>query len=313
MLRKFCARFKRSLAAAGLAFMLTAWMAPVFAQNTLPLPQTGSYGGIVENNRANRAIDEVEGSYNFIEGVTLVIFSDENIRSTNVVLGAVAIVYLVVIGIRFIISEGNEEEIQTAQKHFGYVILGLFVISIAQVVAFTIFNPNQEVNPDFLTNVNVHLAVNAKAMQIKLFLQIIIGGIALLSIITSAYRILGSTGKEETINEEKQLLKNFFFATILILSAEILVRGVFYLPGQNREGVTNQAITIGIEEVMGLVTALLSIVAAASVLMLILASLYYVVSFGDEERAGRAKRLVINVLIAVVVIFSSYTILRFFF
>ena len=312
MLRVNWSRLKRSLAAVCLGCWLALLAVPVLAQNTLPLPTTGAYGGILEQNHVNESVSEVVGSENFFEGVTLVIFSDKNMISANIVFGVVAVVYLVVIGVRFIISEGKEEEIQTAQKHFGYVVLGLLVISIAQIAGFIIFNPNQEVNPDYLVNNNVHEVFNAKAMQVKLFIQVLIGGVALLSIVTSAFRIMSSTGNEEVIDKEKQLLKNFFFATVLILASEIIVKGVFYLPGANREGVSNQAVRIGIDQVMGLVQALLSITAAAAMIMLILASLYYVVSFGDEERAGRAKRIIFSTVIALVVIFSSYSILNFF-
>lgn len=313
MLRVICSRFKAPLFGFLLAVVLAGWTMPALAQSLLPLPADGAYGGILENNRANRAVEEVQYNYNFLEGVVYALFSDENMKAANIVIGAVAIMYLIVIGVKFILSEGKEEEIQTAQKHFAYVILGLFIVSVSQIAGFTIFNPDQAVNPDYFVNGNVHEVFYAKAMQVKLYIQIIIGGIALLSIVTSAFRIMSSTGNEEVIGKEKQLLQNFFFATILILAAEVIVTGVFYLPGANREGVTNQAVSIGIRELMGLVTSLLSIVAAAAVLMLILAALYYVISLGDEERAGRAKRLVFSTLLAVVVIFSAYSILRFFF
>lgn len=293
--------------------ILTFMSAPLLAQAVLPLPVDGAYGGVLEHNRVADLVEEQSLSYNFFESIIYGVFSDENIRSVNVVLGAIAIVYIIIIGVRFILSDGKEEEIQKAQKHFGFALLGLLVISVSQIAGFVIFNPDQDVNPDFLVNSNIHEVFYAKAMQIKIFIQILIGGIAMLSIITSAFRIMSSTGNEEVIGKEKQLLQNFLFATVLILAAEVIVTGIFYLPGANREGVTNQALSVGIEQIMGLVTALLSIIAGAALLMMILASLYYVISLGDEERAGRAKRLIIANIVAVVVAFSAYTVLRFFF
>ena len=313
MLRALHNRLKAPIAALLLLAVINIWVTPVLAQSLLPMPVEGAYGGILENNRVADIVEEQSQSYNFFESIIYGVFSDENIKSANVVIGVVAIVYLVVIGTRFILSEGKEEEIQTAQKHFGFVILGLLVISVAQIAGFTLLNPAQNVNPDICVNNNIQEVFYAKAMQIKLFIQILIGGIALLSIITSAFRIMSSTGNEEVIGKEKQLLQNFLFATVLILAAEVIVTGVFYMPGANREGATNQAVSIGIEQIMGLITALLSIIAAAALIMVILASLYYVISLGDEERAGRAKKLLVANVIAIVIIFSAYTILRFFF
>lgn len=313
MLSALCKRFKAPIAGFMLALMLTFTSAPLFAQAVLPLPVEGAYGGILENNRVADLVDEQALSYNFFESIIYGIFSDENLRTANVVLGAIAIVYIVVIGVRFILSDGKEEEIQKAQKHFGFALLGFLVISVSQIAGFVIFNPDQDVNPDFFVNNNIQEVFYAKAMQIKIFIQILIGGIAMLSIITSAFRIMSSTGNEEVIGKEKQLLQNFLFATVLILAAEVIVTGVFYIPGANRDAVSNQALSVGIEQVMGLVTALLSIIAGAALLMVILASLYYVISLGDEERAGRAKRLIIANIVAVIVAFSAYTVLRFFF
>lgn len=313
MLSAIRSRLKAPLAALLLLLMLSIWTGPVLAQSLLPLPVNGAYGGILENNRVADIVQEQSLSYNFFESLIYGVFSDENIKSANVVLGAIAIVYIVVIGARFVLSQGDEEAIQSAQKHFGFLVLGLLVISMAQFAGFTIFNPAQSVNPDFFVNNNIHEAFYAKAMQVKIFIQVLIGGIALLSIITSAFRVMSSTGNEEVIGKEKQLIQNLFFATILIIAAEIIVTGVFYLPGANREGAANQAVSIGIEQIMGLITALLSIVAAASLLMIILASLYYVISLGDEERAGRAKRLIIANVAAIVIVFSAYSVLRFFF
>lgn len=306
-------RLKAPLAALLLLIMFNLWAGPVLAQSLLPLPVSGAYGGILENNRVADIVQEQSLSYNFFESIIYGVFSDENIKSVNVIFGIITIVYLVIIGARFVLSQGEEEAIQAAQKHFGFLVLGLLVVSVAQFAGFTIFNPAQSVNPDFFVNNNIQEAFYSKTMQVKLFIQVLIGGIALLSIVTSAFRIMSSVGNEEVIGKEKQLIQNLFFATILIISAEIIVTGVFYLPGANREGASNQAASIGIEQIMGLVTALLSIVAAASLLMLILASLYYVISMGDEERAGRAKRLIIANVVAIIIVFSAYSVLRFFF
>lgn len=312
MFQAFYTRLNVTLTALCLAFLLSAWTLPALAQSVLPLPVDGAYGGILEENRIAQIAEDSQGQTNFLQSVIYGVFSNDNVRAANIIFGSMAIVYLIVVGVKFILSQGNEEEIKTAQKHFAYIILGLMIVSVAQVAGFLIFNPDQTVNPDYFVNNDVHDVFYSKAMQVKLYIQIAIGGIALLSILTSAFRIIASTGNEEVINKERQLLKNFFFATILILLAEVVVKGVFYLPGANREGVTNQAVSIAVEEIMGLLTAILSIVGAAALIMLVLSGLYYVVSFGEEERANRAKRLFFNVLIAVVVIFSAYTILRFF-
>lgn len=283
------------------------------AQNVLRMPANGSYGGILENNRAQRSVNEVTGSSNFIESAINVVFSKENLYAGNVIFGIIAIMYLVGVGIKFIIANGKEEDLSKIKKEFGFILIGLAVISVAQVAAFVYLNPDSRVNPQFLTNQNVINAFEAKALQIKLFLQIIVGGIALLSVLTTAYRLMASAGNEEVVTKEKQLIKNFLLAAVIIIGAEILVRGVFFIQGSDRSGVSNQAVITGVREIIGIANILLSLVAGLAVFMLIIASLYYVTSLGDEERAGRAKRLIFSCIIAIFITISAYSLIRFFF
>jgi len=285
----------------------------VEAQNTLILPNHGSYGGILEDNRAVRAVNTVTGSSNFIESAVNVLFSRENIVSINVVIGIIAILYLVFIGMKYIFSGGEEEKTKKLNTQIGYVLLGLFTVSVAHLLAFVYINPDVQVNQSFLTNADIISDIEAKAMQIKKFIQILIGGIALISILMTGYQLITSQGKEEAIDKEKAVIVNFIIASILILAAEILVRGVFFFQGANRSELSNQAAVIGVKELVGLTNTLLTLVASLAVFMLILASFYYMISMGDEERTGRAKRIIISTLIALIICFSAYTLVRFFF
>lgn len=307
-MKKYCLSIVFAFLASFTVFQLN-----VEAQNVLHMPGQGAYGGVLENNRVQRSVNEVIGSSDFTESMINVVFSKENLFATNVVLGIIAIMYLVGIGIKFTLSSGKEDELTKHKKEFGFLIVGLLTFSVAQTAAFVYFNPDSGVNPGLLANQHVINGIETKALQIKLFLQILVGGIALLSILTTAYSLMGSAGNEEVVNKEKQLIKNFLLAAVIILGAEILVRGVFFIQGGDREGVTNQAVITGVREIIGIVNMLLSIIAGLAVFMLIIASLYYVTSLGDEERAGRAKRLVISSITAIIIAISAYALIRFFF
>ncbi len=298
----------------GLSFIfLGGFFMSVEAQNTLALPNYGSYGGILEDNRAVRAVNTVTGSSNFIESAVNVLFSRENIVSVNVVIGIIAILYLVIIGIKYILSDGEEEKIKKINTQIAFVIVGLFTVSIAHLLAFVYINPDINVNPSFLTNENIISDFEAKLMQVKKFIQIFIGGVALLSILMTGYQLITSQGKEEAIDKEKTVVVHFIFASVLIIAAEILVRGVFFFQGANRSELSNQAAVIGVREIIGLTNTLLTLVASLATFMLILASLYYMLSMGDEERANRAKRIIFASIIGLVICFSAYTLIRFFF
>ncbi len=87
--------------------------------------------------------------------------------------------------------------------------------------------------------------------------------------------------------------------------AEVFVR-IFSM----QDGITNSRY-LAITEVAGLVNYMLSFIAIIATIMLIFSSLYYIISFGDEEQMGRAKRILYSNILGVVIAFSAYTIARF--
>jgi len=60
----------------------------------------------------------------------------------NMVLGAIAILFLSILGLKFVVSQGDEDHMTKYKTQFGYIIMGLAIISAAEFVAFDFLDPS---------------------------------------------------------------------------------------------------------------------------------------------------------------------------
>lgn len=229
------------------------------------------------------------------------------LRTANHVLATIGILWLVILGFKFAVSQGNEEKISKYKQQFGWVALGLAIISVAEYAAFSVFDPTTEVIGDpTATN-----AFAAKINQIKIFFQIVATAIAVATGALAGYNLITGSTEDEAITNEKRFVHAFFFGVAFLFLSEVIVRVVSlqYADGKiNPMGAAAQ----GVQELTGILNFGLTFLGGASVFMLILASFYYVSSFGNEDQANRAKQIIISCIVGIVVILSSYTIINYF-
>lgn len=259
-----------------------------------------NYDLIIKNNQILSIIKTDENdSVNTIQAL----FSGKIITIVNIIIGAVALIWLFVLGIKFIFSQGKEDEMAKYKEQFGWIVAGLTMISAAEFIGFSVFDPTQNLAENEVMTNNFY----TKLMQIKLYFQYFVGGLMLINGIRSGYNLItiSDGGEDESIQKEKTFITSLLFGTVIILLSEVLVTGVFFI---NEETVSAAQ---GIYEISGLINFAISFSAGIATFMMVLASLYYVTSLGDEDRAGRAKKIIISCVVALIILFSAYTFVRF--
>lgn len=226
----------------------------------------------------------------------------------NYIIGAIAILWFVVLGAKFIFGQGDEEKVSNYKAQFGWMILGLATIGIGEYVAFEVLFPEKDILGSTVSIGNLADKVD----QIVLFFEIFVGGIMLISIMMSGYNLITGSEEDERIEQEKNIFQQFFIGAFLILTAEVFAR-IFGGQTQSGEYLDNPSplASQGVSEVVGIINFVLTFVGAAALIMLILSSLYYVLSFGNEDQMNRAKRIIITCIIGIVITLSSYTFIRF--
>lgn len=161
-------------------------------------------------------------------------------------------------------------------------------------------DPAREATDPLLYSDTVVDSLADKVDQIVDYVKIVITGVMLVYLGLSGYSLITSgDGGEEKLEDEKKFLKTFFLGAALILLAESITR-VF----SNRH--PQDGIFKGTNEILGLINYALTFLGGAAFVMLILASFYFVTSFGNEEQMGRAKKLIMGCVLGIVVAISSY-------
>jgi len=323
-------------------FLVSVNAAPVFADeidNALPLPKDNYDTVLIKNiflkdrmvKWTHKGSPIKKGTENTLE---LFFSSYESYAGIlvriNAVLGTIAFLWIVVLGAKFIFAQGSDEKIENYKEQFGWIVMGMATIAVAEFVAFEVLDPADTVNGGLLEGTNKSATSFAeKIMIFKTYIQYFIGGIALIKMMMSGYDLITGSEEDENIQKEKEFLQNFFFGGALILMAEVLARIFSAAKADNTVSLgtnlatigvgadgnladaTSAAATQGITEVMGLVNFFLTFAGVCSVLMLVLSSIYYVISFGSDDQMTRAKRMVVTSVLGLVVIVSSYTLIRF--
>lgn len=230
------------------------------------------------------------------------LFRGDLIRMINRVLGAIAILFIVILGIKYIMSLGNDEKLRNYKTQFAWLVLGLAVISLAEFVGFELLDPSG--GNDILGG-ETQAKFHEKALDVIRFFEYAAGAFMLLNAVLAGYHLIMSGEKEETISQEKKFLQSLLLGSALILMAEIIVRVLSFQDSPER---TTEILVM---EVAGIVNFTLSFVAILAMAMLVLSSLYFVISFGDEDQTTRAKRMVKTSLVGVIIASASYVLVRF--
>jgi hypothetical protein len=229
------------------------------------------------------------------------IFRGNLIKKTNRALGTFAILYLFILGVKFIMARGDTERLSDLKGQFAWIILGLGVISIAEFVGYDVFDPSN--GRDVLEGATTQ-NFQSKVAEIVRFVEYLAGGLMLINALISGYTLIMGGEEDEAISKEKQFLKSFLMGTAFILLAEVIVRALSFKD-------IRESSEIVVKEITGLVNFSLSFIGIVATAMLVMAGFYYVISFGDEEQMSRAKKMIIASIAGIIIAFSAYTIVRF--
>lgn len=287
--------------------------AAVFAQDLIPLP-SGSYA-----NLPTVAGETADQRFQYL--VTAIV---NNVRY---VLGAVAIGLIVYAGVRMVLAQGNEEEYTTQKRNIMYAIIGLAVVGFSGdlVRIFSVYCPQtgkdfngQPCTPGgFLKDPNAIIRsatlFDQRTEFIITFIKYFIGSIAVFGVIRSGMRLITSQGNEEKLAEDKKTLMYGIIGLLFIIMADNVISNVFYKVDLSRYPSVGGAApgfdaAQGVKELAGFTNLVLSIATPIAVLMLLYGAFMYITSAGNEDRQGKAKRLIIAVVAGILIMYAAFAI-----
>ncbi len=251
----------------------------------------------------------LETSKNFVEQLA---------GSLKVVIGAVAVLFIIIAGVKLVASGGNEEEFTKQSTTIIWGIIGLFVIGLASEISdiFKVSNGS-----DILSNANEALQktriFNRVVEVVMTFLKYIIGSISVAFVIRSGLRMVTLGGNEDEVGKDKKSIMYGILGLAIILMADPIIKKVFFKVDTNAfPGL--QAVRPGIDagrliqEIAGVTNVIAAITGPIALLALVGASLMYALAGGDEEKTAKAKKIIQWAIIGIVIIYGSFAIVSTF-
>ena len=263
----------------------------------------------------------------------------------QVMAAGLAVIFIVIAGIRMITAGGDEESITKSKTYLLHVITAFVVFLLLKTFIFEIIYPSAQFAPDGSVHIlpqgcierldfaatealknegaSVSLAQNVKDQCASLtesgllaadnirgvirFFETIIGAIAIFFIVYAGLRIIGAFGDDAKMDEhKKQIYWSVAGLAVVILSEQVVLR-FFFVPNYLTGEVT-QNISQGVVDIAGVINFVLTFVAIGSTVSLVAASFLWVANFGNTELADKARSIVLGALAGVVLSIAAYAV-----
>ena len=230
-------------------------------------------------------------------------------RNLRIIIGGIAVLLIVVSGFTMVISGDNEETVKNQRKSMTYGLIGLLMISIAGPVAevFDYRAGNILTDPDLLV-ARTGLFDDTTRIVVT-FLKYLLGGLAALMFIRAGAVMVMSGQNEEDVTREKKNLALGAAGLIMVMLSDLVVKKVFYVAAFNEDtGTTEVSINQSefIVQLVAITNLVVTFVGPVMMLGIVAGGVLYVSAGGDEERTGLAKKILINSVIGVVIIYGAF-------
>lgn len=244
------------------------------------------------------------------------------VKNLKYLVGAIAILFIMVSAIKLIISQGNEDMISKQKNAILYAIIGLLLIGfgdeIAKVLSVACI-PGQTECADggFLKDPNNMISQSAifkRETRIFItFIKYIVGGIAVFMFVRNGIRLIGLAGSEESVTIDKKNLIYTSVGLLLIILASTVVDKVLYIVDPSKYTTSGIAPAINpslaVQEMVGFTNAAVFIVAPISIFMLIVGAIMYATSGGKDEQMTKAKKLIFLTIAGMALIYGAFAII----
>ena len=221
----------------------------------------------------------------------------------RIAISGIALIYLVMIGVYFILGSDNEETVKTQRKQITYALIGFLFLNIPGFV-YTIFAPSNVgaigTVDNWSNTTGSSVFWNTAGFEgivgnLIAFLRVFAFGVAVTMFTWGLFNMLVSGGDDE---KKKQAKNRIVYGIIgLVFLGFVQLWGTLVAVGD---------FTSYIPSVGGTIFALVMYIAAPiAIFMLIYAAYLMITSAGDEERVKKGKSILINTGIGLIILLAG--------
>lgn len=281
-----------------MAFCLAAALSALptsFAKDFLPLPDTTNLD--IPAPEGETALEKFE---NIVGPIA---------RVARIIVGAIAVIFIIVSGVTMVVNGENEETATEQKKSMTYGVIGLMMISIAGPLA-EVFDYRQgnlfESGESLVERAGLF---DDTTKIIITFLKYLLGGLASLMAIRAGATMVSSSSSEEDITREKKNLILIVSGLAMVIVSDLIIRRILYATEYN-DSASKTVVAINqselVTQIVAITNLMVSFVGPIMVLGIVIGGVLYVTAGGDEERTGLAKKIIMNSIIGVIIIYSAF-------
>ncbi len=224
------------------------------------------------------------------------------------IMGTVAVITIIISGIRLITAgKGSEEEATKQKQHLTFAIIGLvLIISSTEFVQLVFFGQQGEI---YSSQSTLQQAAQTGSQEIKGIYEMMAyfaGAVAILMIVIAGFRYITSGGNEETMEKAKRQITYAVIGLLLVGVAEYGVKDVLF-PNQGTQLPDAEKIKLLIVNITNFIAGFITTIAGC---MYIYAGYLYVTSFGNEESTGKSKKVIIGATIGLLLAMGAFAIVN---
>lgn len=234
--------------------------------------------------------------------LTSIIF--KTIDFIKYLIGAIAVLYIIISGIKLISSTTKIDEYATKEKdNIKHIIYGLVFIMMAdQLVKKVFFGEYGECLASASAAQQCATVGGGFVKGVYGLMLAIIGSTAIFVIVLSAFRLITSLGEEETINKEKKRITTSIIGLLVAGLGEFVIKDIIF-PKNGQAGIDVAGAQKLVVNFTNFIAAFIGVGAFG---MLFYAGWLYVTSAGNEEQTGKAKKVIISAVIGIIIAFAAF-------
>lgn len=222
-------------------------------------------------------------------------------------IGGIAVIYIIIAGIKLITGINKIDEIAEKQKeNLKYIIYGLILIIIADELVTKVFFGQYGECIASASNAASCAKVGGTLIQgIYSFVLSILATISIFVVVLSAFRLITAYGEEETINKQKKRILMSIVGLLVAGVSEFIVKGIVF----REAGGAPIDVAAAQKLVFNFTNFVAAFIGAGAFVMLFYGGYLYVISAGNEEQTGKAKKIIISSLIGILIAFAAFGII----
>lgn len=219
-------------------------------------------------------------------------------------MGAIAVIFVIVSGIKLITAGSKIDEVSEKQKDSAkYIIYGLILIIIADELVTKVFFG--EYGECIASATNAEECAKTGSSIITGLYDLILSVIATVSVfmlVLSAFELITAYGNEETIKKQKKRIGLSVVGLLLAGVAEFVVKKIIF-----QEGGTKMIDVASAQQlVFNFTNFIAAFIGVSAFAMLLYGGFSYVSSFGNEEKTGKAKKIIVGAVIGILIALAAF-------